>query len=61
MKTKEEIANILLSRINYIYCHNCAFGNSDSSMCEECHRKYMNWELSKEYAEKIAEEILGDN
>lgn len=60
MKTKEEIVNILLKELTCIYCYNCAFGNGDYSRCEECHRKYMNWELSKEYAEVIAEQILKD-
>ena len=58
MKTKEEIVNILLGDLCYVYCDNCAH-KMTSSRCDECHRKYMNWELSESAAEEIADKIMG--
>lgn len=43
-----------------IYCHNCR-GNDDkvnADFCEDCHRKYINWELSQTTAEAIAEKAI---
>ena len=57
MKTKEEIIAILESEFGYVYCHNCAY-NMNNKACEDCHRKYMNWEISPIVSEKIANEIL---
>jgi hypothetical protein len=59
MKTKEEIIKILLSKFSYVYCHSCSNYNDDSR-CDECHRKYMNWSISEETAEEVAELILKD-
>ena len=57
MKTKEEIINILTDTLCYAYCDNCG-NDMDEDLCGDCHRKYQNWELSKDAAEKIADEIL---
>lgn len=57
MKTKEEIKELLLNEFDSIYCHGCK-GNDDDSYCDDCHRKYMNWSMSEEYAERIANKIL---
>ena len=57
MKTKEEIIEIIEREFGYVYCHNCAH-NLVHGHCEECHRKYMNWEISHEVAKKIADRIL---
>lgn len=57
MKTKEEIIKILKNNFYYVYCHSCAFQH-DRKGCDECHRKYMNWSISDEEAEGIANEIL---
>lgn len=57
--SKEKIKQVLCDRLSSIYCYNCAYDGEDGTRCEECHRKYMNWELSTEAAEKIANEILG--
>lgn len=57
MKTKEEITNILTETLCYAYCDNCG-NNMDEDLCGDCHRKYQNWKLSVEVAEKIADEIL---
>ena len=57
MKTKEEIINILTETLCYAYCDNCGNG-MDEDLCGDCHRKYQNWKLSRDAAEKIADEIL---
>ena len=57
MKTREEIIEILEREFGCIYCYNCAH-DTNVSACEECHRKYMKWEISHETAEKIADRIL---
>ena len=57
MKTKEEIINILTDALCYAYCDNCGNG-MDEDLCGDCHRKYQNWKLSRDAAEKIADEIL---
>ena len=50
---KDKIKDYLLNRLSYAYCDNC--GTTD---CDVCHRKYQNWSLSKQVAEKMAENIL---
>ena len=60
MKTKEEIIKILVDELCYAYCDNCGNKGCDEedNPCEFCHRKYQSWKLSKDTAEKIADEIL---
>ena len=61
MKDNEKIINILTSNLSYCYCDNCEFGNWDKyqdTRCEDCHRKYQNWQLSSYTAAEIAEQIL---
>ena len=59
MMKEREIVDYLLEYFNSVYCYNCA-GQDRDELCEECHRKYMNWELSEEAAVKIAARICGD-
>jgi len=64
---KEKISNILFEELDYIYCNNCRFSDDNydytqeefnSSPCEDCCRKQMKWEISKEFSEKLADKIL---
>lgn len=55
-KTTDEIVEILVERLNSVYCDNC--NNQDRSCCEECNRKQMYWSLSRTEARNIAREIL---
>lgn len=55
---KEQIAQLLYHELNHNYCHNCR--------CENCYRENMvkycvNWEVSKEYCQELAELICKDN
>lgn len=63
-KLKDRIADFLYDELDYIYCDSCRFQNNDKkehdqyNECEDCYRKYMNWEISKDKAEYIANAIL---
>lgn len=56
MTIKEQIQNILLENFRTIYCDTCRFQNTN--MCDDCHRRYMNWSLSPKIADQLAEKIL---
>lgn len=59
MKTKEEIIILLSEKFDYVYCDTCHHNNKGSSLrCDECHRKYMNWCISEDFVEQLADEIL---
>ena len=51
-----KVKKILFDKLDYIHCGNCRF-NDDDTRCEECHRKNMNWEISEDTAENLAEKI----
>ncbi len=54
---KQDIINILKKNFSSVYCDTCN-AYLDADKCEWCHRKYMNWGISDESAEDIAEEII---
>ena len=54
--TKDKIIELLFNCLGYIYCHNCRFEDADD--CDDCHRKSMGWQISKNCCEKIADKIL---
>lgn len=63
---KEKIVNIIYNELSYMYCDNCRYAteltddpDTDSSPCEDCHRKYNGWGISMGEAERIAEMIGG--
>lgn len=56
--SKDKIVEILKNEFRSVYCDSCK-GEMDSDACDFCHRKYMNWSISDEYAEIVAEEIIG--
>ena len=54
------IADIIYRELNYMYCDNCRNNNHEPledetgyNPCEDCHRKYNGWGISKEEAERI--------
>lgn len=62
---RDKIAELLYEKLNGVYCDTCAHNDSDYDdccgdfyPCEECHRKYMNWQMSLECAEKLSDKIL---
>ena len=58
MTMKRKIENILLKQFCYVYCDTCRFKNTN--MCDDCHRKCMNWGLSSDAAEELAETIIAE-
>ena len=69
MEDKEQtIANLIYENLGYMYCDNCRFNSEISEEesirkfgywgCEDCHRKYNGWGISKTEAEHLAREII---
>lgn len=54
---KEKISKILYDEFTSVYCNTCE-DKGVEKQCDYCHRKYMNWSLSKEAADIIAEKIM---
>ena len=52
---KEKIVEILKNELSSVYCYNCTGGEN---RCEDCYRKNMNWALSDDAAQEIADKIL---
>lgn len=59
MLSKEQIKDLLVYEFDSVYCYNCG-ADAESGICDDCHRKYMNWRLSESCAEEIAEKIYGE-
>lgn len=73
MKTEKQIIDLLMDTLDYAYCDNCRYndkkeiekwhkeneGKYDAdSPCEDCHRKYQQWALSKKVAKDLTRKIL---
>jgi hypothetical protein len=56
--TNKEISDYLIIFFNRVYCDSCKNKNNEN-VCDECHRKNMNWGLSEQVAIDIAEVIGG--
>ena len=52
---KDKIVQVLLKELASVYCGTC---EAQEDWCDECHRKMMNWGLSKPAAESLADKIL---
>ena len=66
---KEDIATLLFTELNHIYCDTCRFMNLSSEEseriygydgCDGCIRKSMSWEISEEYANRLADKIINN-
>jgi ribosomal protein L37AE/L43A len=58
-----KIADIIYEELDYMYCDNCRYQkNSEDKYgmdhCDDCHRKYNGWGVSKETAEAIEKRYL---
>ena len=56
--SKEKIIQILKESFDSVYCNSCK-NDYDEDICDYCHRKAMEWSISDEYAERIADKIIG--
>lgn len=54
---KDKIKEILINNFAYVYCNNCKFDDCEDR-CDNCHRKYIGWEISESYANEVADKIL---
>lgn len=60
MDKVERLSNFLYSYFDCVYCDDCRY-NIDSQeeyRCDECHRKYMHWALSKGDSNWLAKKII---
>ena len=57
MKTAKEISDIIYESLGYAYCDNCR-NAWDENNCDDCHRKYQNWAISREHCDHLAEKIV---
>lgn len=58
-----KIADIIYDELFYMYCDNCRYQNDsideyEIDHCENCHRKYNGWGVSKETTEAIEKRCL---
>ena len=50
--SKQAAIDAICEALGYAYCDNCA-NQGDEDACEDCHRKYMKWSVSRECVERI--------
>lgn len=56
----KQFTDYIKNKLDSVYCYNCK-GNDDDvepDFCDDCHRKYMNWEISDYTANQIAEKAF---
>lgn len=68
-ETQQQISDILYKELNYMYCDNCRFNYEISEEevlkkygywgCEDCHRKYNGWGISRVECNRLVR-IIGD-
>lgn len=53
----DEAVEIIGKELSSVYCDNCRYRNGTSEdefdRCEDCHRKYMQWAIDKDFLRKI--------
>jgi hypothetical protein len=54
---EDRIISVLMEHFGGVYCDSCS-SQTSGEYCDECNRKAMNWGISEEYAQKLANEIL---
>lgn len=59
-KIKEAISNLIYKTFGNIYCDNCRYDDTDNFyyLCEDCHRKAMNWSVARSTCDDLAGRIL---
>lgn len=66
----QNVSNIIYSNLGYMYCNNCRYDSEESREtwdenilgcypCEDCHRKYNGWAISRAECNKLAR-IIGE-
>ena len=64
---QKQISDLLYDEIGYMYCDNCRFNYEVSEEeaieiygcwgCEDCHRKYNGWGISRAECDNLARKI----
>ena len=64
---QQQISNLLYDQLGHIYCDNCRFNTEISKEesnkkygywgCNDCYRKYMEWEISRTECDSLARKI----
>jgi hypothetical protein len=64
---QQQISDLLYNQLGHIYCDNCRFASEISETkskkefgywgCEDCYRKYMGWEISRDECDSLARKI----
>lgn len=56
---RDKIAQLIYDYLDWAYYDNCQCGNGEqNSNCEFCHRKNINWRISKTTANELADGIM---
>ncbi len=63
---RNAIATMIYESLDHMYCDNCRFGSEikeadcEEGMygCEDCHRKYNGWGISKKEANRLVKQIM---
>ena len=53
MNKKERLLEFIHGELDHIYCYNCK--HNDNCENDDCHRKYMGWQVSDEVVDEIVE------
>lgn len=66
-RQEQEISDLLYKSLDYMYCDNCRFNFEISEEesekeygywgCEDCHRKYNGWKISRNTCDILAKKI----
>jgi hypothetical protein len=58
---KKIISDLIYNEFDYVYCDTCRYDNNengDIDPCEDCHRKYNEWAVSRIESDCIADKII---
>lgn len=59
MSKEQMISDMLYENLGTVYCYSCEYDNSEKEyMCEQCHRKNINWAISRKAADGLAKEAM---
>lgn len=55
----EKITNKIYEYVTSPYCNNCRYNREMKfeDKCDFCHRKNMNWDISREFSKDVAKAI----
>lgn len=56
----KQFTDYIENELSSVYCYNCKGNDNDveQDFCDDCHRKYMNWSISENAKNGIAEKAI---